>query len=124
MTFLRQFLRRELPSRVVDGVGKGKDELRDRDDSIAIVDETGKDGGQGLRRVQRGIVEQHDASGPYLRGDPLIAGVRIVILPVKGVHIGKDLKPLRRKGLRGLRRYPSTEDTALSLSRVTKWENT
>lgn len=36
---------------MVDGVGLGEDELADGHHGVAVVDETGEDGGQGLRRV-------------------------------------------------------------------------
>ncbi len=85
---------------MVDGVGLGEDELADGHHGVAVVDETGEDGGQGLRRVQRGVVEQHDAALPHPAGHPLADGIRVVVLPVQGIHIGKDLKPLSRKGLR------------------------
>ena len=98
--FLRQFLRRKLPAGVVDGVGRVEDELGDGEDGVAVVDEVGEDSGQRLRRVEGGVVEQHDAARLYLGGHPPADGVRVVILPVEGVPIGKDLKPLRRKGLR------------------------
>ena len=98
--FLRQFLRRKLPAGVVDGVGRVEDELGDGDDGVAVVDEVGEDSGQRLRRVEGGVVEQHDAARLYLGGHPLADGVRVVILPVEGVPIGNDLKPLRRKDLR------------------------
>ena len=100
LTFLRRFFRRELPAGVVDGVGLGQDQPGDGHHSVAIVDKAGKDGGQRLRRVQRGVVEQHDAAGLDLGGHALADGVRVVVLPIQGVPIGKDLKPLRRKGLR------------------------
>ena len=100
MTFLRQFLRRELPAGVVDGVGRGENELGDGEDGVAVVDEVGEDSGQRLRRVEGGVVEQHDAARLHLGGHPPTDGVRVVILPVEGIHIGKDLKPLSRKGLR------------------------
>lgn len=98
--FLRQFLRRKLPAGVVDGVGRVEDELGDGEDGVAVVDEVGEDSGQRLRRVEGGVVEQHDAARLHLGGHPLADGVRVVILPVEGVPIGKDLKPLSRKGLR------------------------
>ena len=99
LTFLRQFLRRELPAGVVDGVGRGENELGDGEDGVAVVDEVGEDSGQRLRRVEGGVVEQHDAARLYLGGHPLADGVRVVILPVEGIPVGNDLKPLRRKGL-------------------------
>ena len=98
--FLRQFLRRELPADVVDDVGRGENELGDGEDGVAVVDEVGEDSGQRLRRVEGGVVEQHDAARLYLGGHPPADGVRVVILPVEGIPIGKDLKPLCRKGVR------------------------
>ena len=84
---------------MVDGVGLGEDELADGHHGVAVVDETGEDGGQGLRRVQRGVVEQHDAALLHPAGYPLADGIRVVVLPVQGIPIGKDLKSLSRKGL-------------------------
>ena len=85
---------------MVDGVGLGKNELADGDHGVAIVDKAGKDGGQRLRRVQGGVVEQHNAALLHPAGHPLADGVGIIVLPIQRVPIGKDLKPLRRKGLR------------------------
>lgn len=99
LAFLRQFFRRELPTGVVDGVGLGQDQPGDGHHSVAIVDEAGEDGGQRLRCMQRSVVEQHDAAGLDLGGHALADGVRVVVLPIQRVPIGKDLKPLRRKGL-------------------------
>ena len=93
-------LRRELPPGVVDGVGRIEDQLADGHNGVAVVDKAAEDGGQRLRRVQRGIVEQHDAPRLHLGRHPLAYRLRVVVLPVQGVPIGKDLKPLRRKGLR------------------------
>ena len=87
---------------MVDGVGRVEDELGDGEDGVAVVDEVGEDSGQRLRRVESGVVEQHDAARLHLGGHPLADGVRVIILPVEGVPIGKDLKPLRRKGLQVL----------------------
>jgi len=100
LAFLRRFFRRELPAGVVDGVGLWQDQPGDGHHSVAIVDEAGEDGGQRLRRVQRGVVEQHDAAGLDLGGHALADGVRVVVLPIQRVPIGNDLKLLRRKGLR------------------------
>lgn len=108
--FLRQFLRRKLPAGVVNGVGRVEDELGDGEDGVAVVDEVGEDSGQRLRRVEGGVVEQHDAARLYLGGHPLADGVRVVILPVEGVPAGNDLKPLCRKGLRVWRLCASAEN--------------
>ena len=85
---------------MVDGVGRFEDQLADGDHSIAVIDEAVQNGGQSLRCMQRGVVEQDDAARLDLGGHALTDGVRIVVLPVEGVPIGNDLKPLRRKGLR------------------------
>ena len=95
---------------MVDGVGLGEDKLADGHHGVAVVDETGEDGGQGLRRVQRGVVEQDDAPLLHSAGHPLADGVGVIILPVQGVPIGKDLKPLRCKGLRAWRRRALAEN--------------
>ena len=82
--FLRQFLRRKLPAGVVDGVGRVEDELGDGEDGVAVVDEVGEDSGQRLRRVEGGVVEQHDAARLYLGCYAPADGVRVIILPVEG----------------------------------------
>ena len=85
---------------MVDGVGDLQDQLGDGQHGVALVDEMLQNAGQRLRRVERGVVEQHDAARLDLGRHPLAYGVRIVVFPVEGVPIGKDLKLLRRKGLR------------------------
>lgn len=65
---------------MVDGVGLGKNELADGDHGVAIVDKAGKDGGQRLRRVQGGVVEQHNAALLHPAGHPLADGVGIILL--------------------------------------------
>lgn len=96
--------RRELPAGVVDGVGRIEDQLTDGHNGIPVVDQAVEDGRQGLRRVQRSVVEQHDAPRLHLGCYAPAYRIRVVVLPVQGVPIGKDLKPLRRKGLRVWRR--------------------
>lgn len=93
-------LRGELPACVVDGVGCFEDQLGDRHNGVAVVDEAGENGRQCLWRVQRGVVEQDNAPRLHPGRHPLAYRVRVIVLPVEGVPIGKDLKPLRRKGLR------------------------
>ena len=58
--------RRELPAGVVDGVGRIEDQLTDGHNGIPVVDQAVEDGRQGLRRVQRSVVEQHDAPRLHL----------------------------------------------------------
>ena len=99
----RGCLRGELPACVVDGVGCFEDQLGDRHNGVAIVDKAGENGGQCLRRVQRGVVEQDNAPRLHPGRHPLAYRVRVIVLPVEGVPIGKNLKPLRRKELRDWR---------------------
>ena len=92
--------RRELPAGVVDGVGRIEDQLTDGYNGIPVVDQAVEDGRQGLRRVQRSVVEQHDAPRLHLGCYAPAYRIRVVVLPVQGVPIGNDLKSLRRNGLR------------------------
>ena len=85
---------------MVDGVFAGQEYLRYRDYRVAVGEQGLDYPRQRLRSVLRGIVEQHDAARLHLGGHPLADGVRVIILPVEGVPIGNDLKPLRCKGLR------------------------
>lgn len=93
--------RRELPAGVVDGVGRIEDQLTDGHNGIPVVDQAVEDGRQGLRRVQRSVVEQHDAPRLHLGCYAPAYRIRVVVFPVQGVPIGNDLKSLRRKGLLG-----------------------
>ena len=96
----RGCLRWELPACVVDGVGCFEDQLGDRHNGVAIVDKAGENGRQCLRRVQRGVVEQDNAPRLHPGRHPLAYRVRVIVLPIEGIPIGKDLKPLHCKGLR------------------------
>lgn len=84
---------------MVDGVVPRQDQLADGHHGIAVVDEILQNTGQRLRRVQCRVMEQHDAARLHPGCHTLIDGVGIVVLPIQGIPIGKDLKPLRRKGL-------------------------
>ena len=55
---------RTLPPGVVDGVFPGEDDLRDGHKGVPLLEQGLNDGGQGLRGVQGGVVEQND--GPRL----------------------------------------------------------
>ena len=57
-------LRRTLPPGVVNGVLPGEDDLRDGHKGVPLLEQGLNDGGQGLRGVQGGVVEQND--GPRL----------------------------------------------------------
>ena len=110
--------RRELPAGVVDGVGRIEDQLTDGHNGIPVVDQAVEDGRQGLRRVQRSVVEQHDAPRLHLGCYAPAYRIRVVVLPVQGVPIGNDLKPLCCKGLQVwqpdflLKEYSSPLETA------------
>ena len=82
--------RRELPAGVVDGVGRIEDQLTDGYNGIPVVDQAVEDGRQGLRRVQRSVVEQHDAPRLHLGCYAPAYRIRVVVLPVQGVHIPLD----------------------------------
>lgn len=86
--------RRELPAGVVDGVGRIEDQLTDGHNGIPVVDQAVEDGRQSLRRVQRSVVEQHDAPRLHLGCYAPAYRIRVVVLPVQGVPVGKDLKSL------------------------------
>ena len=86
---------------VVDGVilpaGSGEDQFRDGDEGIALLEEGLDDGGQGLRGVEGGVVEQDDGAGLDLGGHPLddLSGGQV--LPVQAVIERNDRKFLPDK---------------------------
>ena len=85
-------LRRELAAGVVDGVVLPIDQLADGHHGIAVLMHVLQDGGKGLRRVQGGVVKEHDAPRLQMLRDPLEDGIGIVILPIQTIPIGKGLK--------------------------------
>ena len=92
---------------MVDGIVPRQDQLTDGQHGVAVVDEIFQNTRQRLRCVECRVVEQHNAAGLHLGGDSLVDGVGVVVLPVEGIPIGNDLKPLRRTSLRVLRRRAS-----------------
>ena len=64
-----------LPAGVVNGVigaaGAGEDELGDGHKGVPLLEQGLQNGGQGLRGVERGVVEEHDGTRLYLAGDTL-----------------------------------------------------
>ena len=85
---------------MVDGIVFRIDQLPDGHHGVALPDHVLQHRRQGLRRVEGGVVEQHDGPGAQLIADPFADGPGVIVLPVQTVPIGKDLKSLRRKGLR------------------------
>ena len=77
--------RRELPAGVVDGVGRIEDQLTDGHNGIPVVDQAVEDGRQGLRRVQGGVVEQHDGAGFHRVHDLFGDGCGVWLFPVQAV---------------------------------------
>ena len=86
---------------VIHHVISGQNQLRNGENGIALFDEIFQNGGQGLRGVECGIVEQDNASRVDPGGDALIDGVGIVVFPVQTVPKCNKVKPLCRNGLLG-----------------------
>ena len=80
-----KYLRRTLPAGVVDGVFPRQNDLGYGHEGIPLLEEGLDDGGQGLRRVEGGVVEQDDGAGLDLGGHPLddLSGGQV--LPVQAV---------------------------------------
>ena len=78
---------------MVDGVFALQDDLRDGDEAVALTAHVIEDGGQGLRRVFAGIVEQHDAAALQLPRYPPRDLLRADTLPVETVRVPYSLKP-------------------------------
>lgn len=75
---------------MVDGVGLGEDDLGDRDKGISLLEKRLKDTGQGLGRVEGGVVEQDDRPGLDPLHHPLCDFAGGEVLPVQAVHIPLD----------------------------------
>lgn len=86
------WLGRELLSGVVDGVVAGEDQLRDGDKGIAFLDQAFDDGGKGLRRVFRGIMEENDGAWLDLGGDAAADFSGRQVLPVQTITAGSTFK--------------------------------
>ena len=92
LLFLLRAFRGELPSRVVDGVVLPVNELGYGHHRQPLVDETLQYLRQSLRRVEGGVVEQHDAALFGLACHPLADGGGVVVLPVQAVTTGNKGK--------------------------------
>lgn len=70
---------------MVDGVLPRQDDLGDGDESVSLLEEGLYDGGQRLRGVEGGVVEQDDGPRLNLGGHPLGNLPRRQVLPVQAV---------------------------------------
>ena len=72
---------------MVDPGIAAEDEPAHRNDGVALLLQVFQNRGQGLRRVEPGVVEQHDAAGPGFCRDPSGDLRRAELLPVQRVSI-------------------------------------
>ena len=79
-----------LASGVVNGVLPGEDKLGDGHKGVPLLGQLFQNGGQGLRGVEGGVVEEDDGPRPHLAGHPLGDLFRRDLLPVQAVHIPLD----------------------------------
>ena len=84
---------------MVDGILPVQNDLGDGDKGIALLKQGFDDGGQGLRRVDGGIVEQYDGAGLHFPGDPADDLVRRNLFPVQTVTACNSFNLLRCNGL-------------------------
>ena len=89
-----------LAAGVVHHVVPVQNQLRNGENGITLLDKILQNRGQGLRCVEGGIVEQHDASRRDSGGDPGVDRVGIVVFPIQAVPKCNKVKPLCRNGLR------------------------
>ena len=79
---------------MVDGVLPREEDLGDGHEGIPLLEEGLDDGGQSLRGVLGGVVEQDNGPGLHLGGHPLDDFSSFQILPVQAVtecNKGKSL---------------------------------
>lgn len=91
---------RELAAGVVDGIVAGEKNLGDGDKGIAVLKQRFNDGGQGLRGVLGGVVEQHDGARLHLGDHPLCDLVGGQVFPVQAVYV--PLNGLHADGADGI----------------------
>ena len=77
-----------------------QNQLRNGEDGVTFFDKIFQNGGQGLRGVEGGIVEQHDAPRIDPCGDSGVDGVGIIVFPIQTVPKCNKVKSLCRNGLR------------------------
>ena len=77
---------------MVDGVLAGQNHLGDGDEGVALLKEGLDDGGQGLRRVEGGVVKQDDGPGLDLGGHPLDDLSGFQVLPVQTIAFPHSFK--------------------------------
>ena len=94
----------KLPSGVVDDVVSGETQLRDGNKGIAFLDQAFNDGGEGLRRVLGGIVEEDNGAWLDLGGDTAADLRGREVFPIQTVRAGSSFKALtRQRGIIGSR---------------------
>ena len=93
-------LRRALHTGVVHVVLALQQDLRDRHHSVAVLRHVVQDGGESLRGVEGGVVEQADGPALYPLRHPLGDFACRDVLPVQTVPAGKGFKSLEHKGVR------------------------
>ena len=93
-------LRRALHTGVVHVVLALQQDLRDRHHSVAVLRHVVQDGGESLRGVEGGIVEQADGPALYPLRHPLGDFACRDVLPVQTVPAGKGFKSLGHKEFR------------------------
>ena len=96
---------RALPAGVVDGVFTVENDFGDGDKGIALLQQGLNNSGQGLRRVNGGVVEQNDGAGLYFPGDPTDDIVRRDLFPVQTVTARNSFNLLHCNG------FPVSETT-------------
>lgn len=88
-------LGRALSAGVVHIVVAGEDDLGDGDHGVAIGLQIRENGGEGLRRVDGGVVKEADGAAGDLACNPLGDVRRRQLLPVQAVPHGSSWKRLK-----------------------------
>ena len=105
--------RRTLPAGVIDGVLPGENDLGNRDEGVALLEEGLDDGGQGLRGVEGGVVKEDDGAGLHLGGHSFDDLPRLQVLPVQAVTECNKGKSLRHRCFRCLQAFFSSKQAVM-----------
>ena len=90
----RLWTEQALPTGVVNGVVFRINQFAYGNHGVAALMHEFQDGGQGLRGVEGGVVEEDDGPGAHVPCHPLGDGGRVIILPVQAVPAGSGCKGL------------------------------
>lgn len=77
---------------IISAAGARKDELGDGNKGVPFLEQGLQNGGQGLGRMEGGVVKENDGAGLHLAGNPLDDFRSGQVLPVQTIAVPNRFK--------------------------------